>query len=465
MYLAGRMRVGLASAVAVGLALFAAAPAKAAGGMPTTPTDLYNQYLACSTNASAPVYLAGRAGVQLEAIAGNTDTSVTAESEDFRLWPVSDPTQVITKSNSFARVGWEAAVAFGGLGLPAVLADGQTYAWQARSVDPGGVASDWSAPCYLADDDTFPSSAPSVTSPNVVPGQAVQGGAPLTFTFGSNGVSDVAGYQYTWYGAFSVPGSNIGDHGIPQPDDPFTAPGGIRATTVGGSATVSILPPPNSSYATLYVRSLDRAYNPSGTTSISFWMKPDAPSIDKLSNSPQFGAPTSFKLTADAGLETVSPVVSFTVQHYGSTRSTVTVPASAHGSAEVNVTLDGQNGDFLIVTSTSADGWVSQARWWQNGYIDTTPTVTSDVYTENDVAGGVGVPGTFTFAPKIKGADIAGYTYSFDWGPDVTVAAGAHGVAQVSWTPDTSDWHMLTVYATSTSGVRLASYYYSFTVG
>ena len=76
--------------------------------------------------------------------------------------------------------------------------------------------------------------------------------------------------------------------------------------------------------------------------------------------------------------------------------------------------------------------------------------------------GGAGVPGTFTFAPKVKG--VTGYTYSFNGEPETTVAAGADGTASVDWTPDSSGSYDLQICATTASGSQLAVYYYSFAV-
>lgn len=457
-----RTHAALTSAAAIGLTLLAAAPASAAGGTPSTPTELFNAYQACSTDSNAPVYVIGRGGFFIEGIPSDTDTSVMNLTEQFQYWPVSAPTQIVANSSTYAIPGNEASVSL------AALTDGQTYAWQARTVDPNGAASAWSAPCYVAVDDTFPAAAPTVTSANYPQGQANQAGAPVQFTLGANGVSDVAGFEYSWTGDFPIPGAaNIGAHGIPQFQDPYSDPRFFaRADTLGGSTTVSLVPPTGwGGYFTLHVRSLDRAFNPSPTTTYSFWIKPDAPTVTQQSHSPQFGAPTAFKLTPDPKLQAASPVVSYTVEHLNwQSQTTTTVPASAQGTAEVNVTLDGSSGDMLLVTSTSADGWVSETAWWNNGYVDTTPTVTSNVYAENASSGGAGVPGTFSFTPKVKGADVATYTYAFDWGQGTTVTAGAHGDAQISWTPSQSGWYDLVVYATTKNGIQLTPYYYSFTV-
>jgi hypothetical protein len=457
-----RTRAALASAAAIALAFLTVAPASAAGGTPTTPTELFNAYEPCSTDSNAPVYVGSRSfGLTIEGIANDTDTSATNLTEQFQYWPVSDPSQIATVSRTWAFPRNEASV------NTAPLSDGQTYAWQARTVDASGAASAWSSPCYVADDDTLPAKAPTVTSSNYLPGQFNQGGAPIQLTFGANGVSDIAGYQFSWTGDFPVMGAAIGDHGIPQFKDPYSDPRFYaRADALGGSATVNLVPPAGwgNGYVRLFVRSLDRAFNSSPTATYSFFIKPNAPTVTQLSHSPQFGAPTSFKLTPDPKLQAASPVVSYTVQDIDSSHPAVTAPASAQGTATVNLPLDGPYGDTLLVTSTSADGWVSDSAWWSNGYLDTTPTVTSDVYPENGSSGGTGVPGTFTFTPKVKGADIASYTYFFNSDPATTVQAGAHGVAQISWTPPQSDWYVLAVYATTTNGVQLAPYYYTFTV-
>ncbi|PJN23446.1 hypothetical protein [Kitasatospora sp. CB02891] len=82
-----------------------------------------------------------------------------------------------------------------------------------------------------------------------------------------------------------------------------------------------------------------------------------------------------------------------------------------------------------------------------------------------DGAGTVGTPGTFRLSPKISGSEIAGWTYSFDWGAHtVTVPAGAHGEADVSYTPTESGWYDINAWATTEDGFQLTDGYYDFTV-
>ncbi|TDT98160.1 hypothetical protein EDD99_6375 [Streptomyces sp. 846.5] len=457
-----RTRVALFSAAAVGLALISAAPAVAAAGTPTTPTQLFNAYQACSTDPSAPLYLAGRGGLVVEGIAGDTDAAATGLREEFQAWPLADPTQIFTATNSYASQSYEATANLSS----SSLVDGQTYAWQARTVDATGAASGWSAPCYVTDDDTAPTAAPTITSANYPTGQSDQAGAPIQLTFGANGVSDVRGYEFSWTGTdFPVPVATIGDRGIPQYPDPYSdTKHRAKADTLGGSATVSLIPPHDSGYLIVTVASLDRSFNQSAPTTYSIWLKQDGPTVTQVTHPKQFGKPTEFKLTPNPGMQAASPVVSYTVVDLAwQGQTTTTVKASRDGTAKLKLALTGIYGDTLSVTSTSANGWVSQANDWSTGYLDTSPTVTSTVYTENGSSGGVGVTGTFTFAPKLTG--VVSYTYSFNYGPTTTVKArGKAKSAQISWTPTASGWYDLEVYATTKSGIQLAPYDYYFTV-
>jgi hypothetical protein len=74
----------------------------------------------------------------------------------------------------------------------------------------------------------------------------------------------------------------------------------------------------------------------------------------------------------------------------------------------------------------------------------------------------VGVPGTFTFAPKVKG--ITSYTYAFSDGAGGTVAAKGNGTAQITWTPSQSGFYFLDVYGTTKDGIQLTDYFYVFFV-
>lgn len=454
-----RARAGLAAVGALGLALLAAPQAVATGGTPTTPTELFNGYAACSNDATAPTYVWGSQGVELEGIPGLTgDDGMTSPSEQFQFWPVADPTQITSLTHKFASVGNEAWVT-----APAdMLTDGQVYAWQAQTV-AGTVASDWSAPCYFAVDNTRPSTAPTVTSANYPQDQVSEGGDPVRFTFDANGVGDVEGFEFAWQLPLPVSGVSIGEHGIPQPEDPY-ADGRyfVRADTLGGSATVNLIPPAGWGRKTLYVVSLDRSGDRSfDEATYSFSVTSQVPTVTPPAN-PRFDRSATFRLTPNAQLQAKSPAVSYTVRTLGTAHDqTVQVPADKDGSARITLKLDGTSGERLWVSSTSANGWVSDETEWSVSF-DTETAVTSDVYAEDASSGGVGVPGTFTFTPKVP--NVVNYTYSFNWGEPVTVKAGLGHAAHVTWTPEKNGFTSLTVYATTSDGIQLDTTYYYFTV-
>ena len=454
------LRATFALLGALGLGLVAASPSVAASGTPTTPTELFNGYQTCSTDTDAPTYLWGGGGIEIEGIPGVTDTSdddpyLTAR---YRVWPVADPTQTTTLSHASVPPGFEGPVT-----VPAsVLTDGQVYAWQAQTVATSA-ASDWSVPCYFAIDSTAPPTAPTVSSSNYPEGQLDQGGSPVHFTLDANGAGDVAGFEFSWQSDLSVIGTNIGPYGVPQPEDPYDdARFFARADQLGGSATLNLIPPPGLGQKTLYVVSLDRAFNRSTRSTYTFSLKSAAPTVTSLDDSPQFGKTTTFLLKPDAGLQSTSRVVSYSVEPLGGqSNQTVQVTAKADGTAKVKLKLDGVYGESLQVTSTSANGWVSDAAFWSGSY-DTTPTVSSDIFVESGSSGAVGVPGTFSFAPKVKG--VVSYTYSFNWGSSVTVKASNGRGAQISFTPSESGFYDLNVHATTKDGIELAPYDYYFSV-
>ncbi|MFE7931548.1 hypothetical protein ACFU6S_23035 [Streptomyces sp. NPDC057456] len=461
MSLGARPRAVLASLGALGLALAAAAsPASAAGGTPTTPTQLFDGYRHCSTDADRPSYRWAGEGLVVEGMPDTTDTTGNSPvGVRYQTWPVNDPTRITTVTRDHATPGFEAPATLPG----SALADGQTYAWQAQTV-VGDAVSDWSAPCYVTIDNTRPANAPTITSPNYPPDVWNKGGEPVEFTLSAGGADDVEGFEFTWQQDLPVIGTSIGDYGVPQPVDPYSYTSyRKRADALGGSATLSLVPPSGSGPMTLWVRSLDRAYNTSAITRYSFLVSSAAPTVTPAVPKPEFGEPTGFTLRPDPELQAKSPIVSYSVQTLGGQNNrTFEVAAGADGTATVELVLDGVYGENLQVTSKSANGWVSSAAWWSSSY-DTTPTVASDAYPENGSSGGVGVPGTFTFTPKVK--DVESYTYTFNNGdPEVTVPADTDHTASVDWTPASDGWYDLTVYATTRSGIQLAPYDYFFTV-
>ncbi|MER5336734.1 LamG-like jellyroll fold domain-containing protein [Micromonospora sp. NPDC002717] len=131
------------------------------------------------------------------------------------------------------------------------IGTGRTLSWRVRAED-GTAVSAWSASCEVTVDPQAPTNGPTVSS-TTYPAIGVNGGIgqPGSFTFGPNGVTDVASYEYELDGAA----------------------GGTGTVAAGGdlTATVSLTPPDSEALLhTLLVRSLDVANSPGPWTTYSF---------------------------------------------------------------------------------------------------------------------------------------------------------------------------------------------------
>ncbi len=128
-----------------------------------------------------------------------------------------------------------------------------------------------------------------------------------------------------------------------------------------------------------------------------------------------------------------------------------TVPVDADGNATITVTphhstfnFNGPITDFFV-HSTTADGQDSGTGGAAIEVLTNGPTIASTDYPENQFAGAIGQPGTFTFTSPVPGAQS--FTYTLNNGTPITVPASGDGTASVQITPtDTFN----TVSATST---------------
>ncbi|HEU5355181.1 MAG TPA: DNRLRE domain-containing protein [Actinocrinis sp.] len=420
---------------------------------PTKATDLFNDDQPCTT--SKPYRYVAETTPLLEAIPHDVDPG-EQPVVDFAVWPSGNPAQRTEFSSSSGVSGHET-----GARVPdGVLANGGVYAWQARS-DDGTDVSAWTRPCYFGVDSIRPN-APTVTS-NYPQDQQTQGGVPPVFTFDANGSNDVIGYQYSWTSPLSVFGVPIGPNGVPQWTDPFTQAGWVRADHPGGSVSISI-PPPPSQVATLTMRSITRSYNISDSVTYRIFTSNTMPTVTVNPTTPQYGAPVTLNFAPNPAL---SGVDSYTYEFDGSFPGpSHTVAAGPDGTASVTVVPPFFGNISLTVTSHSKNGWVSSPNYLRVD-VDTTPTITSDVYLEDLTGtgvsyGGVGVTGNFAFASKVSNATSV--TYSFDWSGETTIPLDANGTARVQWTPDASGQHTVYAYVTGADGTVFETYYYYFNV-
>ncbi|WP_207128991.1 hypothetical protein [Actinocatenispora comari] len=413
--------------------------------IPSTPTTLTNDEQPCTTStpyayvavppSSAPL------GSQptLSALFGDPDGLESSFSAEFVLWPVAHPDQTTTLPDDYAQQGTPTDVT-----VPAgTLADGVTYAWHTRARD-GVDTSDWSATCYFVADTQRPDKPPAVTSTYTTDGWNA-GGTPMQVTLSANGVSDVVAYQYSWKSPLGT--IDVGN------GDPFDGKGFVRADTLGGSATVSLVPP-NSGPNTLTVASYDRAYQQSDSTTYTVEVRDTSPVVT-VDGTPQYGSPVTVHLAPGPN---VSDVDDYTYTVNGGAEQTVA--AGSDGSATVTVEFDSPGLNQLDVRSHSSNGWVTPVKSWSVTF-DTSPTVTSDTWPEYDTGGGVGVAGTFAVSSSLPG--VVSFGYSFDWG-DESVVAATDGGATIPYTPDSSGGHALEVYPILADGTHLSSYTYYFTV-
>jgi hypothetical protein len=417
---------------------------------PVTPTALYAGYLPCTS--SKPYQLVSNAGeLTLGAIFSDPDPDDVTLTGQFEVWPVQHPAQVTALSWSGVSNGRYARVTLAG----GTLTNGQTYAWHARGFD-STESSSWSKTCSFVVDST-PPAVPTVTSTafpaDGTTSTAAPGGAPGAFTFSANGNSDTTAYYYSWNEIGNGSVITIGPHGEPV-YQPFTGPGWVRPKVLGGPATVTLVPPragPN----TLVVQAFDRAGNPSGVSRYNFSVQNTSP-VFTVVGTPMVGQPMVLRLSP--GLN-VTGVLSYTYSVYPGTPQTVR--ARRDGTAEISIPITESGPVWVDASSTSRNGWISpQGQYY--GYVDTSPTVSSTEYPDSVASGGVGVPGTFTFSPRTP--QVSSYQYSFDGEPERSVPAGTDGKASVTWTPASSGWHYLYVYAVAADGTPSDGAYYYPTV-
>lgn len=409
-------------------------------GAPATPTDLSNDSRPCASATPYP-YLSA-VNPTLAARFSDPDSSDRPTGE-VEYWPVDHPDQRTVLTENSVSNG-----SIHGFKVPGTLTDGATYAWHARTRDDMDQSS-WSTTCHFVADAAGPANPPAVSSDNYSTTGSNAGGVPIDITLDANGVTDVAAFQYSW-DTLSIPVTPVGQKWT----DPFDGDQFVRAGQLGGSATLKLVPP-ESGPVTLTVASYDRAYQRSAVSTIRFLVDDTSPRVT-TDQDPQYDTPLTVHLAPGPHVNSVS-----SYEYRIGDDASATVPAQTDGTASVTITLTNPTSNWVSVRSHSPNGWVSPwYRWWIR--LDTAPTVTSGTYPENTIAGGVGVPGNFTFSSGVP--SVVSFGYSFDGAGPTMVDADDDGSATVSWTPTSSGSHYVDVYAITEDGTQLFTNFYGFGV-
>jgi hypothetical protein len=395
---------------------------------PDVPVPVNTAGKPCATEAPYPWL----ATLEPMLSASATDPDGGATEVTFAVWPVDDPARrtelaVHGSSGSEHRLIVRAGI----------IEDGRSYGWSARTTDPDGARSGWSITCHFQTDATHPADPPVVSStdfPADGDGGGLQG-IPGQFTFAANGVADVAGYGWGWFG---------------------TPTEYVAAGELGGSVRVSVTPERFTN--SLTVVTFDRAGNVSPAERYWFNVRPTVPVVTS-SGRPTAGRPLAMTLQQGIdlpGYEVIS--YTYTVNEGPAT----TVEALPDGTATAAVPLE-YGANSIVVTSRSANGWVSP-EYRTSEYADYSPTITSADFPENSEGGAVGQPGAFTLIPNL--ADSTTVFYSFDWGSTwQEVPVGSDNRATFTWTPPRAGGQSLVAYSQTVDGTQSDWGYYDFSVG
>lgn len=396
---------------------------------PDVPTELRLEPGGKPCATAEPYPWVGRGTLYLSALVTDPDEAVVGNGDrmdaTFAVWPVDEPAARTERTTTGTTSDGRHTTTF-----PADLfEDERAYAWAVRATD-GVATSEWSPPCYFRRDLRAPDAPPTVSSVAYPDDDNSHGGVgvPGEFTFGANGVADVAGYRYGLHGA-----SNL--------DVPASSP--------GGGATVTITPD-RDGWITLRVSSYDRAGNRSAETTYEFRVTDLTPRVGGYLT--EVNVPTAF--TFQPGMP---GVLEYRYQLDG--EPAVTVAAGPDGTAAATITTTRGGNRTLTVTSRTVDGF--EATTVRQFSVQSGPVVTATVYLPGQVAGGQGIPGVFTFTPRLP--DVVQYRYRFG-GSYQTVDADDDGRASVTWAPTGLGSVTLQVTSISADGTQSTTTNYSISV-
>ncbi|MFI6759568.1 hypothetical protein ACIBF5_10585 [Micromonospora sp. NPDC050417] len=254
-----------------------------------------------------------------------------------------------------------------------------------------------------------------------------------TFTFRPRN-TEITAYTYSF------------DHGEQQ-----------RIDAAGDGSAVLTWTPVEAGYQTLWVRAVRADGAVSESTGYSFGVidpRPGVYSHDLVSWPRRDGVGQPIELQFDTRMPDVAGFV-YKVDD-GPELST---PAE-FGSARVTYTPQRAGDHTVVVQSRHLDGTLSPAREWPF-QISSGPIVTWIEEPDGD-GGQTGQLATFRFQPGLP--ETVEYRYTFSYGEEQTVAAGADGIATVTYTPTNPGYQPLDVTSVSADGTVSETRMFSFIV-
>ncbi|WP_433128703.1 hypothetical protein ACQPWW_02485 [Micromonospora sp. CA-240977] len=270
------------------------------------------------------------------------------------------------------------------------------------------------------------SDAPVVTS-SAYPenDSAGQPGQPGQFTF-NPGRSDVVEYRYVLE---------------------YSGEEQVVAAGPDGKATIEIAPV-HAGYTLLTVTS--RAADGTASAERRYYFRVRDPRVNVSSAYDEYTPRGGIGAVGRFGVYTeIGEVTTFEYQlNGGAWQSVPKKPESL--ATDISVTMDRNGANvFSVRGRTEAGEYTPQTDY--PFLVGTAPRVSSTTYPEGQWAGGVGVPGDFTFTQG--GPGMVEFEYTIDNGEPATVAANAAGVATVAYTPTSISSHTMSVRGRTADGV------------
>ncbi|WP_422737582.1 hypothetical protein ACN263_30155 [Micromonospora sp. WMMD729] len=484
---------------------------------PGLPTDLQTSGTPCTT--AEPYQFQRSSDLALSAIlhdqdkntAGGTDMLTTT----FALWPVDEPSARIERTGNGRDGEWDSVIF-----SRDTLTHDRVYAWQVRAADSRATGG-WSHLCYFRTDFQGPATAPIVSSTDFPADGSWHPAFPGQFTFDAGAAADAVGFRYRLDGGLEAtvsadrPGGtatvtitpNAGPRSLtvvsvdaagnrsPETRYEFRASDVAPVVTgnlteIGAPATFSVQPgmpgvvryrfsldgdpeqtveAATDGTASLTVTSARGGSRTLSVTSVTAdGVTATATRTFRLSTAPKVAA-TVYQQGATSGGQGVPGVFTFTPRQpdvvsyryrFGTQTSTVT--ATADGSASVTWAPTKAGFTSLTVWSVDVNGVQSDSTSFAFFVRDLLPVIQGFLYDPGYPAGGPGQAGDFLISSEVPGTTE--FRYRFDDGPEQGVGADVNGSAIVTWTPEQSGTHTLTVRSVFADGTVSQERTYSFLV-